>query len=51
MPELDELFEQIHAVTPKFLLFSIVIHVLAAMKHLLIDKQNSMSRMVKYLRK
>ena len=51
MPELHELCEEIHAITAKVLLFSIIIHVVAAVKHQIIDKDNTMSRMVKRLRK
>jgi len=51
MPELHEWMETIHAIAAKVLLVAIVIHALAALKHQLIDKDQVLARMVKFLRK
>ncbi len=50
MPELHEWCETIHAITAKVLLVALIVHVLAALKHQLIDKDNLMARMIKRLR-
>lgn len=51
MPELHEWMETIHAIAAKVLLVSIIVHVLAALKHQFFDKDTVLSRMVKFLRK
>jgi cytochrome b561 len=51
MPELHEWCEEIHEIVAKVLLFSILIHVFAALKHQFLDKDNTLARMIKTLRK
>ena len=50
MPELHETCEVIHEYAAQVLLYGIILHVLAALKHQFIDKDNLLSRMVKRLR-
>ena len=50
MPELHEWMETIHAIAAKVLLVSIIIHVLAVLKHQFLNKDQVLSRMVKFLR-
>jgi len=51
IPALHELMEQIHQIASKILLVTIGLHLLAVLKHLFIDKDNLLPRMVKFLRK
>ena len=51
MPELHEWMETLHAITAKVLLVTLIIHVLAALKHQFMDKDQVLARMVKSLRK
>ncbi|TDR22751.1 cytochrome b [Marinicella litoralis] len=51
MPDFHELMEEVHAIVAKVLLVSIIIHTLAVIKHRFIDKDQLLSRMVKFLRK
>lgn len=50
MPELHEWLETIHKITSRVLLVSIIIHVLAVIKHQFINKDQVLTRMVKFLR-
>lgn len=51
MPDLHELMEEVHEVTSKVLLGAVILHFLAAIKHRIIDKDDLMPRMIKFLRK
>ncbi len=51
MPEFHELMESVHAIAAKVLLFTVVVHFLAAIKHQFIDKDQLLSRMIKSIRK
>ena len=50
MPDFHKTLEVIHEYTAQVLLYTIILHVLAALKHQFIDKDNLLSRMVKKLR-
>lgn len=51
MPELHEIVEVIHKVAAKVMFGALILHVLGALKHLFLDKDHVMSRMVKFLRR
>jgi len=51
MPDLHELSEEIHEIAANTLLVTIIIHILASLKHQFLHKDQTMARMVKFLRK
>ena len=51
MPEFHELMETVHEIASKVLLVTLILHILAAIKHRFIDKDELLPRMVKFLRK
>jgi cytochrome b561 len=44
--DLYELFQDVHEVTPNILMVIIALHVLAGLKHLIIDKDGVFQRML-----
>ncbi|MGJ8662454.1 MAG: cytochrome b [Marinicella sp.] len=50
MPELHEWLETVHKITSRVLLVSIIIHILAGIKHHFINKDQVLTRMIKFLR-
>ena len=50
MQELHKTLEVVHEYTAQVLLYTLILHVLAVLKHQFIDKDNLLSRMVKRLR-